>query len=97
MEIINIGTYHIYYYILKAFFVVLDLRLNPTQTGGGQRARGCILCFVFRKLFARLALNVLTFPKYYIGSISQKKIHITTCHEVTAFLCHDVIKKIPPF
>ena len=30
--------------------------LNPTQTGGGggQRARGCILCCIFRKPFARL-------------------------------------------
>ena len=47
------------------------LSLNPTQTGGGggQRARGCILCCIFRKPLARLAWNFLIFRKYYIGSI----------------------------
>ena len=77
---------------------VLVFCVNPTKTGGGgQRARSCILCYIFRKRFARLTWNFLTFPKYYIGSIWQKKIHIATCHVVTAFLCHDVIKKFPPF
>ena len=69
---------------LKSFKneIIQRTSINPTQTGGG----GGGTC------------PRLTFPKYYIGSIWQKKFfHIATCHDVTAFLCHDVIKKIPPF